>query len=259
MTYQDAIRKINKLLGLYKFNSYKVAEKGDELITEGELAIDEPIYIITDNGQLPAPDGEFELDDTTKIKIKDGLVQEIKYDMETKQNFVEAMLKDGTVVKSPTFDIGEDAFIVSPDGKETPAPDGEHELALKDTSGNENVFRIVVKNGKITERENIEESNPEMPEKEDMGMAPSLSEANDTIDDQEFKKAMMEKVDSIATRIEKMAADYEDMKAKVAKFSKEPAGEPIKLPKNIAAELNAYQDDALTALVRTRANAFNKK
>ena len=84
MTYQDAIRKINKLLGLYKFNSYKVAEKGDELITEGELAIDEPIYIITDNGQLPAPDGEFELDDTTKIKIKDGLVQEIKYDMEKK-------------------------------------------------------------------------------------------------------------------------------------------------------------------------------
>jgi hypothetical protein len=69
---------------------------------------------------------------------------------------------------------------------------------------------------------------------------------------------MMEKVDSIVTRIEKMASDYEDMKAKVAKFSKEPAGEPIKLPKNIAAELNAYQDDALSALVRTRANAFKK-
>jgi len=258
MTYQDAIRKINKLLGLYKFNSYKVAEKGDELITEGELAIDEPIYIITDNGQLPAPDGEFELDDTTKIKIKDGLVQEIKYDMENKtQNFVDATLKDGTVVKSPTFDIGEDVYVVSPDGNETPAPDGEHELALKDTEGNESVFRIVVKDGKITERENIEEANPEMPEKEEMG-APSLSEANDTIDDQEFKKSMMEKVDSIVTRIEKMASDYEDMKAKVAKFSKEPAGEPIKLPKNIAAELNAYQDDALSALVKTRANAFAK-
>lgn len=260
MTYQDAIRKINKLLGLYKFNSYKTAEKGDELITEGELAIDEPIYIITDNGQLPAPDGEFELDDTTKIKIKDGLVQEIKYDMEnTKENFVEAALKDGTIVKSPTFDIGEDVYVVSPDGKETPAPDGEHELALKDTSGNENVFRIKVKDGKITERENIEEAQPELPEtNEDMGM-PALSDGTDMIDDQEFKKAIMAKIESIYQKIEDITATQEEMKAKVAKFSKEPAGEPIKQPKNIAAEFNAVQDDALSALIRTRANALAKK
>jgi hypothetical protein len=255
MNYQDAIRKINKLLGLYKFNSYKVAEKGDEFITEGELAIDEPIYIITDNGQLPAPDGEFELDDTTKIKIKDGLVQEIKYDMEKKtENFVDATLKDGTVVKSPTFDVGEDVFVVSPDGNETPAPDGEHEISLKDSEGEEVLIKIITKDGKITERENVE-----LPETdEEMGMVPALSEANDTIDDQEFKKAIMEKIEGISSKIEKMASEYEDMKAKVAKFSKEPAGEPINQAKNIAADFNAYQDDALSALIRTRANALKK-
>jgi magnesium transporter len=80
MNYQDAIKKINKLLGLYKFNSYKIKENGNEIITEGDLAVGEPIYIINKDGQIPAPDGEFELDDTTKITIKDGLVQKINYD-----------------------------------------------------------------------------------------------------------------------------------------------------------------------------------
>ena len=104
MTYQEAIKKINKLLGLQKFNSYKVAETEQELIAEGELAIGEPLFIITDNGQLPVMDGEYELEDTTKIKIEDGKVLEIKYDMENtnKENFVEAALKDGTIVKSNT-------------------------------------------------------------------------------------------------------------------------------------------------------------
>jgi hypothetical protein len=255
MTYQDAIKKINKLLGLQKFNSYKIAEKEDEFITEGELAIDEPIYIITDNGQLPAPDGAFELDDTTKIKIKDGKVQEIKYDMENKtEEFVDAMLKDGTVVKSPTFDVGEDVFVVTADGKETPAPDGEHELKLKDTEGEEDLIKIITKDGKITERENVE-----LPETdEEMGMVPDLSEANDTIDDQEFKKVMMEKIDAMAKKMEEITKTQEEMKAKVAKFSKEPAGEPISQAKNITAEFNAHKDDALSALIRTRANSLTK-
>jgi major membrane immunogen (membrane-anchored lipoprotein) len=182
MTYKEAITKINKLLGLHKFNSYKIAESGDEIITEGELKVGEPIYIINKDGQIPAPDGEFELDDTTKITIKDGLVQKINYEnMEQKQNFVEATLKDGTVVKSPTFDVGEEVKVVSPDGKETPAPDGEHELKLKDSEGKEVLIKVITKDGKITERENVELPESEMEKvEEDMGMTPDLSEGNDT-------------------------------------------------------------------------------
>ena len=52
-------------------------------------------------------------------------------------NLAYAKLKDGTVVESPTFDVGEDLFVVSEDGTKTPAPDGEHELSLKDTEGND--------------------------------------------------------------------------------------------------------------------------
>ncbi len=67
-----------------------------------------------------------------------------------------ARLKDGTIVESPTFDVGEDLFVVSEDGTKTPAPDGEHELALKDESGEENLIKVITKDGKIVERENVE-------------------------------------------------------------------------------------------------------
>lgn len=72
-----------------------------------------------------------------------------------------AKLADGTIVESPTFDVGEPLDIVSEDGTKTPAPDGEHELALKDESGNENLIKVITKDGKIVERENVELADAE--------------------------------------------------------------------------------------------------
>jgi hypothetical protein len=69
--------------------------------------------------------------------------------------FTYAKLADGTIVESPTFDVGESVDVVTEDGK-TPAPDGEHELALKDSEGNEVLIKVMTKDGKITERENVE-------------------------------------------------------------------------------------------------------
>ena len=67
-----------------------------------------------------------------------------------------AKLKDGTIVESPTFDVGEPLEIVSEDGTKTPAPDGTHELALKDSEGKESLIKVISKDGKIVERENVE-------------------------------------------------------------------------------------------------------
>jgi len=69
--------------------------------------------------------------------------------------FTYAKLADGTIVESPTFDVGEAVDVVTEDGK-TPAPDGEHELALRDSEGNEVLIKVMTKDGKITERENVE-------------------------------------------------------------------------------------------------------
>ena len=80
--------------------------------------------------------------------------------------FTDAKDAQGQILQSPTFDLDETVEVVHEDGTKTPAPDGEHEIALKDSEGNEVVIRIVTKDGKITERENVEEAQPEMPEEE---------------------------------------------------------------------------------------------
>jgi len=76
----------------------------------------------------------------------------------------DAKTANGTILQSPTFDLGEEVEVVSEDGTKTPAPDGEHEIALKDSEGKEVIIRIETKDGKITSRENVEEAKPEVPE-----------------------------------------------------------------------------------------------
>ena len=74
--------------------------------------------------------------------------------------FTYAKLADGTILESPTFDVGESVDIVSEDGTKTAAPDGEHEVVLKDSEGNEERIKVITKDGKITERENVELEAP---------------------------------------------------------------------------------------------------
>ncbi len=79
-----------------------------------------------------------------------------------------AKLADGTIVESNTFDVGEDLFVVSEDGTKSPAPNGWHELMLKDTEGNENLIKVYAEDGKITERENVEMADVEKVKTQDI-------------------------------------------------------------------------------------------
>jgi hypothetical protein len=73
-----------------------------------------------------------------------------------------AKLADGTIVESKTFDVGEELFVVSEDGTKSPAPNGTHDLMLRDTEGNETMLKVISKDGKIVERENVEMADAEM-------------------------------------------------------------------------------------------------
>jgi hypothetical protein len=74
--------------------------------------------------------------------------------------FTSAQTADGTILESPTFDLGEAIDVVSEDGTKTPAPNGEHEVVLKDSEGNDVRIRVDVKDGKIVERSDVEEETP---------------------------------------------------------------------------------------------------
>jgi hypothetical protein len=82
--------------------------------------------------------------------------------------FTYAKLKDGTIVESPTFDVGEPLEVLSEDGTKSPAPDGEHELALRDSEGNETLFKVITEGGVIKERENVELADLEIKEAKDI-------------------------------------------------------------------------------------------
>lgn len=132
----------------------------------------------------------------------------------------DARLKDGTILQSPTFDVGEKVEVVGEDGEKTPAPDGEHEIALRDSEGNEVLIKIETKDGVITERENVELPGEEE-EKEAEDMEKKMDE--EVVD----KKAAEEKMADATTEEAKgLPNTTEEDKANEVKTG-EPSEDPL--------------------------------
>ncbi len=299
MNSKQAIERIMKILNLapQKFYSAKT-EQGMAVQVEGELELGAPIYISTEEGMIPAPDGVHKLDDGSEIEVSDGKISKIKMgdmevekeeadikdeDMSAVEKFGDVKLKNGSIMRvggdmpaiglqvkkveydgnlsamtdgvyetedgksisivggaidgiqsqkdkeaqgkftiaesaegakleSPTFDVGEKVEVLGEDGAKSPAPDGEHQVVLKDESGNENKIRFVTKDGVITERSNVEEEK--MSEEK---IAEIFAMALRKLED---------KIDLISTK-------NAELESKFQKFSKEPAGEKVYNQKTI--------------------------
>jgi hypothetical protein len=130
--------------------------------------------------------------------------------------FTEAQTKDGTILDSPTFDLGETIETVAEDGTKSPAADGEYEVALKDSEGKEVIIRVQVKDGKIESRENVEEANPEVP-----------VEAGEEVVDK--KAAIEEELADATTEVAKALPNTtdEDPRNTVGEDSEETENDPI--------------------------------
>jgi hypothetical protein len=110
-----------------------------------------------------------------------------------------AKLKDGTIVESATFDVGETLDIVSEDGTKTPAPDGEHELSLKDSEGNEVLIKVITKDGKIEERENVELEDVEVKDIPQAGETDKANEVKDAAGSVKSGTMMAEETEEVET------------------------------------------------------------
>jgi len=165
------------------------------------------------DGSLSAiADGAYETADGKVMQIVGGEIKGIQSKAAEESRggkFTEAD-SHGVTLESPTFDIGEKCDVVKEDGTKEPCPDGEHEIVLKDESGNENKIRVVVKDGMITERENVEEAQPET--EDEMGG---------------FVEAFAQAMKRLESKIDSLSEKQELLDSKFQKFSKEPAGSRV--------------------------------
>jgi len=310
MTSKEAIKRIMNVLSFTSQKFYESkTEQGVAMKMEDELEVGKVLYVVTDEGMIPAPSGTHKMEDGTEIevdemgsvskikmgdytyetedekseekkekegiideemaeskemeiqmedgdiKLKDGgvlrlasdsmesgvLVKKVSYDgtlsaisdgtyetsggkmlnivggqiqgVQSKAasearggKFVEAKTAEGAIVDSPTYDVGEPIELVKEDGEKVKAPDGEHQVMLKDSEGKEVKIRVMVKDGMIVERENVEEKADDFA---------ALAEAFATT------------IKRLETKLDEMAKKNEVLEAKFRKFSNEPAGSRV--------------------------------
>lgn len=174
------------------------------------------------DGSLSAvSDGNYETADGKVITITGGAIEGVQSMADDKkrgegfadnqETFTIAETAQGVRVESKTFDVGEEVMVLGEDGSKKPAPDGEHQVVLKDSSGNENKIRFITKDGKITERENVEEMETMM----------------------EIATMFSQAIKNYEVKLESLTAKIEKLEEKFHKFSMEPAGSKIYTQKTI--------------------------
>ena len=185
-----------------------------------------------DGALLPFTDGTYETADGKMISIVGGEIKGIKVKGKD-EAFVIAETAQGAKVESKTFDVGEEVFVLDGDSK-VPAPDGEHQVVLKDESGREVKIRVITKDGIITERENVEE--------EDMA-AEKIAEL--------FSQALK----NLENKLDILVSRQTQLENKVQKFSKEPAGDRVFTQKTFTE--SKPENDRIESFKRLR-QAMNK-
>jgi hypothetical protein len=163
-----------------------------------------------------------------------------------------AKLGDGTIVESPTFDVGEPVEVVTEDGK-TPAPDGEHSLSLRDTEGNEVNIRVITKDGIIVERENVEEMEEETKEEEDVKMSEETVEVEPLPGEPQYEE-MKVKMADYGKKMEEMAYRIEEMEKAISEMKKIDMEEEEEEEDDIAPRNGAPMEMSKVNITKTSKN-----
>jgi hypothetical protein len=234
MNATEAINSIVKLLGLQfkkeNFTSTFLVDGTTEVTnnSDSELEVGQTLFIVKEGTLVPAPEGSHEtrdgflvtLDGESTIIAIASKDKEMKSEVNTEDDsimeYTEAKDAQGQILESSTFDVGEDVYLVKEDGSKEPAPNGEHQVVLKDESGNENKIRIQVKDGKITQRENVEEEDSE-----DM-MKPAMMSSDFSKDINDIKESMSQLLALVDSMNGKFKTELNSLKTDFDSFKKLP-------------------------------------
>lgn len=242
MTSKEAIEKIKHLLfGQQAFSLLKSTD-GVEMKIDGDVELEKEIYIITPNGELPAPEGEYKMEDGMIVKVKEGKVDRIDYetdevkeevveeteleehegeDKEEETKLAEAELIDGTIVETDgELVAGVELYVRTDEGRQ-PAPDGDHETVDGKV--------VSVADGKI-----VEIKEKEVVE-EDLNM-------------DELLEVFTAGFNHLSNELDIIKEKYETMRGEFQQFSAEPAAERQYINKEYVDRLKEQKFSKLEAL-----------
>jgi hypothetical protein len=272
MNATEAINSIVKLLGLQfkkeTFASTFLVDGETEVTnnTDSELEVGQTLYVVKDSTLTPAPSGSHEtregfivtLDgestiiaiasketDKTEVKsAKDETDDEEESDKDIMDDDDDAKLEmtkaedsEGKILESSTFDVGEKVYTIKEDGSKEPCPDGEKQVVLKDESGKENKIRITVKDGIITERENVEEM-----------MKPDMMESDFTQDISDIKNSIQQLLSVIDSMNGKFKTELNSLKTDFDSFKKSPERKAVEETKTYTQSFSDYQLELIKSL-----------
>jgi len=255
MNAAQAIDNIVKMLGLqFKKETFKSTflVDGTTEVTnnmEDDFQPGQTLYVVKESTLAPAPEGSHETREGVVITVdKEAAIiavsqKDIEDEAEVEQengkmmDYTEAKDAQGQTLESKTFDVGEDVFLVKEDGSKEPAPNGEHQVTLKDTSGNENKIRIQVKDGKITERENVEEM-----------MKPEEMSVDFSKDIEDIKLSINNLLELVGSMNGKFKTELNSLKTDFDTFKKSPERTAVEEKKSYTQSFSDYKLDIIKSL-----------
>jgi hypothetical protein len=244
---KSAIQEIKNLMVSFGFMKEEVSLQSfkleDDTILQAEkLEVGSKIYKINEAfEQVALEDGSYKLEDNFEVEVSNGEISVVK------EIFIDAKLKDGTVVKVLGEALVAGAkIVVVKDGMEVPAPDAVHEL--------EDGTKVETKGGIISNVEKIKDVEDEGPEAPEMAYMPKMMETE--VENELFSlvKDMLTKMNEKVSNLEQ---ELSSVKNQFNSFKSEPAGKKIADGK-VESFNKVENDDVLSARIAALKSLRNK-
>jgi hypothetical protein len=248
MDATTAINNIRKMLGLQfkkeTFTSTFLVDGTTEVTNnmEEDFQVGQTLYVVKESTLVPAPEGSHTTRDGMVVSVDSESTiiaiasedkstdAEVEQEASKDMNYTEARDSQGQLLESSTFDVGEDVFLVKDDGSKVPAPNGEHQVVLKDTSGNENKIRIQVLDGKIIQRENVEGM-----------MKPETMSADFSKDIEDIKLSLNNLLELVGSMNGKFKTEFNSLKTDFESFKKLPERKSVEEVKTYTESFADYR------------------